>query len=204
MKENLLIAYAADFASFLIARPQETYKRIGKIVLFGSVARGEAGEKSDVDIFIDTAYEKKVGRDIENAKKEFYESVKFKKYWRLLGIQNDIRCVVGRLKDWKDLQRSIISDGIVLYGKYTSGVKITRLLAILAWGAIKPETKRVLFNKRMFGYTQKGKFYPGILQKSGGEKLNNAVLVPLENTRDTLALFRRMGIKAEIREVGEY
>lgn len=204
MKENLLIAYAVDFASFLIARPTDTYKKISRIVLFGSVARGDAGEKSDVDIFIDTSDERKVELEVESAKKEFYESIKFKKYWRLLGVENDIRCVVGRLEEWKDLQKSLISDGILLYGKYAAGVEITKHLTILGWGTIKPETKRVLFNKRMFGYRQKGKSYPGVLQKSGAHKLDNAIIVPLENANDVLKLFRNMRIKVEIMDVGEY
>ncbi len=204
MKENLFTAYAADFVSFIIARPKNTYKKIRRMVLFGSVARGDAGEKSDVDIFIDTPDEKTVEPEVENAKKEFYESVKFKKYWKLLGIENDIRCVVGKLEKWKDLERSIISDGIVLYGKYAAGIESTKALTIFGWGAIKPETKRVLFNKRMFGYRQKGKFYSGMLQKSGGHKLDNAVIVPVESAKDVLKMFRSMGIKVEIRNVGEY
>ncbi len=203
MKENLLLSYAADFASFVLSRPK-TCKKIEEIVLFGSVARGEAGKNSDVDIFINTPEEKTVEPEIENAKKEFYESVKFKKYWKLLGIENDIRCVVGKLEKWKDLQRSIISDGIVLYGKYKESAEPAKLFAIFDWRAIKPETKRVLFNKRMFGYKQKGKFYAGMLQKSKGQKLDNSVLVPIEKSKDMLKLFRDMKIKVEIRNVNEY
>jgi len=204
MEENLLVAYAADFVSFFIARPKGAYKDVRKIVLFGSVARGEAGEKSDVDIFVDAENEKAVEREVQNAKKEFYESMKFRKYWKLLGVENDIRCVVGRIRDWKDLERSIISDGIVLYGKYVSSIKSEKLITIFSWGAIKPETKRVLFNKRLFGYKQKEKSYAGLLQKSGGEKLDNSIIVPLERAKDVLKLFRSMSVKVEIRDVGEY
>ncbi|MBU4245579.1 MAG: nucleotidyltransferase domain-containing protein [Nanoarchaeota archaeon] len=203
MKENLVISYAADFVSFVLSRPK-TFKKIDEIVLFGSVARKEAGENSDVDIFINTPEEKTVELEIEIAKKEFYESVKFKKYWKLLGVENDIRCVVGKLEEWNDLKGSILSDGIVLYGKYKESAEPAKLFAIFDWRAIKPETKRALFNKRMFGYKQKGKSYAGMLQKSGGQKLDNSVLVPVENSKDMLKLFRDMNISVKIRNVNEY
>lgn len=203
MKENALLSYAADFVSFILSR-QKIFKKIDEIVLFGSVARGEAGKNSDVDIFIDTPEEKAVEVEIENAKKDFYESVKFKKYWNLLGVENDIRCVVGRLKEWSDLRRSILSDGIVLYGKYKEIAEPAKLFAIFDWRAIKPETKRALFNKRMFGYNQKGKFYAGMLQKSGSQKLDNSILVPIENSKEMLKLFRDMNISVKIRNVNEY
>lgn len=203
MKENLLISYAADFVSFILSR-QKTYKRINEVILFGSVARGETGENSDVDIFVNTPEEKTVEPEIETAKKEFYESVKFKKYWKLLGIENDIRCVVGKLEKWTDLKSSILLDGIVLYGKYKESAEKTKMFAIFDWRAIKPETKRALFNKRMFGYKQKGKFYEGLLKKTDGQKLDNSVLVPIENSKDMLKLFRDMNISVKIRNVNEY
>ena len=46
-----LIAYAMDFSSFLIQKTSG--EKIKNIILFGSVARGEAGKESDVDLFID-------------------------------------------------------------------------------------------------------------------------------------------------------
>src|SRR3990167_7304033 len=38
------------------------------------------------------------------------------------------------------------------------------------WENIKPNSKRVLFNKQMFGYKQNKKFYQGLIQKYNGER----------------------------------
>ena len=46
-----LIAYAADFVSFLLERLGETDIVINQIILFGSVSRAEAQKDSDVDIY---------------------------------------------------------------------------------------------------------------------------------------------------------
>lgn len=200
-----LIAYALDFASFLLEKLGKGAEKINSIILFGSAARGEASEKSDIDIFIDLASdEKRTGKTIERVAGEFYESAIFRKYWKLLGIKNEINCVSGRLDEWKDIKRSIISDGIILYGKYKGQINEGKNYAILSWKSVKPETKRAVFNKKMFGYKQKEKFYSGILQKYSGEKLDNTVLIPMEHANDAIRLFRKMKITVKIRNVGEF
>ncbi len=199
------VAYAADFASFLLEKSGKNLERINQIILFGSVARGEASEKSDIDIFVDLiSDEKKIGKIIEKAVNDFYESVKFRKYWKLLGVENEIKCVYGKLDRWKDIKRSIISDGIILYGKYKEQVKEGKPYAILSWKSIKPESKRAVFNKKMFGYKQRGKFYSGMVQKYSGEKLDNAVLIPIEHANDAIMLFRKMKITVKIKNVSEF
>ena len=47
-----LVAYAQDFVSFLLQNVKDASK-IDSITLYGSVARGEAGKDSDIDIFIE-------------------------------------------------------------------------------------------------------------------------------------------------------
>ncbi len=86
-----LIAYAQDFASFLLETLDKESNKINQIILFGSVARGEDTKKSDVDLFID-ANENKLEEKINQIKEEFYGSVKVRKYWNLLGIKNKINC----------------------------------------------------------------------------------------------------------------
>ncbi len=53
MNQDTLIAYALDFSSFLIDTAKVTDK-IKRIMLFGSVARGDFTKESDIDLFIDT------------------------------------------------------------------------------------------------------------------------------------------------------
>ena len=200
-----LISYALDFASFLLEKLGKEAEKINSIILFGSAARGEASEKSDIDIFIDlTSDEKRTGKTIEILTGEFYESAIFRKYWKLTGVKNEINCVSGRLDEWKDIKRSIISDGIVLYGKYKERIKGEKPYAILSWKSIKPETKRAVFNKKMFGYSRRNKFYKGLMQAYSGEKLDNSVLMPMERANDAIRLFRKMKITVKIRNVSEF
>ena len=48
-QKNELIAYAMDFSSYLLSKVSD----IDKIILHGSVARGDFDEDSDIDLFID-------------------------------------------------------------------------------------------------------------------------------------------------------
>ena len=202
MNEKLL-AYAQDFVSFLMFNLKRKCSEINKIILFGSVARDGADNDSDIDIFIDTKNEK-IETSVDKIKEEFYKSIKFMKYWKLLGIENDIKCIVGELKKWDKLRSSIIADGIMLYGKYIDIPEEGRPVSIVSWDAIKPDTRRVLFNKRIFGYNHGNKHYDGLLQKHNGTKLSSSVIIPREHLPEFINLFRKMKITARIRDVFEY
>src|SRR3989339_2234231 len=110
-----LIAFAQDFCSYLLQNLGG--EKIKQIILFGSVSRGEENKNSDIDLFIDVI-EEKIESNILTIKDEFYNSAKFKKYWSLLGIKNEINCTIGKLEKWGELKRSIGSNGIILFGKY--------------------------------------------------------------------------------------
>ena len=69
-----LIAYALDFSSFLIQKIREKEK-IKNIILFGSVARDEASEESDVDLFIDINKENK---SLENEIRNILKVIKLR------------------------------------------------------------------------------------------------------------------------------
>ena len=90
-----LISYAIDFVSFLMQKIKEK-SEIKQITLFGSVAREEANEKSDVDIFIDLIKENKsLENKIKKILDNFKESTKLKNYWKPLGIENEIKPIIG-------------------------------------------------------------------------------------------------------------
>ena len=112
MKKENLIAYASAFISFLL--DNESSSSIKNIILFGSVARGDFDNESDIDIFIDS--DKNIERDVEKTLKMFIGS-EIQKRWMLKGLKHEISLKVGSLEEWK-LKRSIISDGIMLYGKF--------------------------------------------------------------------------------------
>ncbi|MDP3640436.1 MAG: nucleotidyltransferase domain-containing protein [Nanoarchaeota archaeon] len=180
-------------------------EKIKNLILFGSVAREEAGKDSDVDIFVDVVGNQAVEREISQCLDDFRLSVKYKSYWQMLDVKNEIRLTIGELKKWKELQPSLIANGILLYGKFQPRVKEGKHRAFFIWENIKPNAVRVLLNKQLFGYKQKGKLYLGLLQKYGGEKLGKGcIVVPLEHATLFLKLFRRYNASVKIKKVLEY
>jgi predicted nucleotidyltransferase len=198
--KSKLIAYAMDFSSFLIQKTKQK-DNIRNIILFGSVARGEAGKESDVDIFIDIIGTKnKTEEEIKKILSTFISSTKYKNYWKALGITKEIKLTIGQLDKWKELKPSIIANGITLYGKFkqkTDGEHITFFI----WENIKPNAKRVLFNKQLFGYAQHGKFYSGLLEKFEGKRLGKGcIIVPLEHANKIHNHFKKYKITVKIKK----
>ena len=95
-----LIGYVMDFASFLIQN-LKSIDGINSIILFGSVARGDENKDSDIDIFIDTLDKGNLEKEIKKLKEKFLNSVIYKNYWKLLGIENEINVIIGEINKWK-------------------------------------------------------------------------------------------------------
>ena len=203
--EFKLVSYAMDFASFLIEEIKDKEK-IRNIILFGSVSRGDNDNNSDIDIFIDIVREdKKIEKEISRILMKFKDSVKFKNYWKLLGVENETKIMVGNLDNWKGLKSSIIANGILFYGKFKPFVEEGKHLVLFVWENIKPNSKRVLFNKQMFGYKQKGKFYEGLIGKYGAERFGKGcIIAPLEQSNIFHSLFKKYRIGVKIKKVLEY
>lgn len=204
LKNKILLAYAEDFTSFLIERADISH--IKRIILFGSVARGEASKESDIDLFIDISRNNKsIETDIKRIKEDFIQSIRYQKYWLLKGIKNEINTTVGRLDEWKELRNSIIANGLILYSKFEEMPQKAVHKTILFWENVKPESKRVLLSKRLFGYKKDKKRYSGLLQQYDGERIGKGTLaVPSENAKIFLKLFKDMGITVKIKKVLEY
>ena len=193
-----------DFASFLIQKIKNK-DLIKNIILFGSVSREESVEESDIDIFVD------INKDNQNLEKEiiqileqFLDSTKYKNYWKLLGIKNEIKLTIGILDKWKELKPSIVANGVTLYGKFKSDIKGEHK-TFLVWENIKPNSKRVLFNKQLFGFKQKKRFYEGLLQRYNGERLGKGcIIVPLENSLIFQKLLKKHKIQFKIKKIIEY
>lgn len=198
-----LISYAADFVSFIIQNFKEI-KKIKAIILFGSAARGEAGKESDVDIFVDvTDEEKKIEKEIKKITNNFFDSVKFKEYWRLLSIKNEINVIVGNLDKWK-LKDSMLGNAIVLYQNYAPHLENGKNKVILSWGNIKPNSKRVMLNKKIFGYNYYGKKYKGALEKYEGRKIgSNVIIINVEFLNLFLKIFHNFKIAVKLMRVFE-
>jgi len=186
IKRNELTSYALDFTAYLISK----IKEIDRVILHGSVARGDFDEESDVDLFIDAKenIEKKVNKIVDN----YYKTKKFRD-WELKGIDNPISVIVGKLdsKEWKDLKRSIINTGIILYGKYKAESEKVNQYTLFSFEGIKPDKKRVLIFRKLFGFKVGGKKYPGFIEKINGIKIGKgSALVPIEYTNELKKYFQ--------------
>lgn len=196
-----LIAYAQDFISFLLQNLDKDGDKIKQVILFGSSARGEASKKSDIDLFIDVV-DKRFEEKIDKIKEEFYGSIKVKKYWNLLGINNKINCSVGALKEWTSLERSLIANGIVLFGRYKGETKTQPYYLFIAIPG-KNRNKSISVWRQLYGYTQKigKKTYAkkGLVKEYDGRKLARGVFViPAEHSQKIILFLRKNRFKHEI------
>ena len=92
-----------------------------------------------------------------------------------------------------------------MYGKYQSDPKNAAHKTIFSWENVKPESKRVLLHKRLFGYKAGKKEYKGLVNKHQGERLNKgSIIIPLKNTNVFMKLFRKMKVAVKIRNIIEY
>jgi len=199
MKE--LVSYAIDFVSFFVEKTKNI-DEIRNILLFGSVQRGESGKGSDIDLFIDViSKEKEIEIESKKIKEEFFNSVKYKKYWKLKNIIEEINILVGKIDEWK-LKDSVSGEAIVLYGKYSGNLNEGENKVIFSWENVKPNSKRVLFNKKIFGYKHRGKFYQGGLDIYNGEKLSKgSIMFETRYLQNILKIFRKFKIKVKINKV---
>ena len=189
MERNKLISLAMNFSSFLLERMQ-----VKSIILFGSVAANNFDEESDIDLFVETipGNENKI-KNLLILYKKTKEYEKFK----LEGIENEISIKSGNLEDWKNIKRSIISNGIILYGNYKGQPSDLRhkLLFILNVEDLKRSDKIKIWRK-LYGYKQKiGKknyILKGMVDKKIGR---GAFLTSIENYQNLLVFLRKNKVK---------
>src|SRR3989338_10287144 len=99
-------AYASYFVAYLLMNLKDD-SNISKIILFGSVARGEARKQSDIDLFVEV---KKENKNFEKETKiildEFYKS-REALLFKTKGVDNKINLIIGKIENWPDLKKSI-------------------------------------------------------------------------------------------------
>jgi predicted nucleotidyltransferase len=202
-----LIAYAGDFVSYLLSRlPTNIVETINQVILFGSVSRGEENKTSDMDIFIDFSnYSSKIEAQINLAKEEFYQSVLFKKYWDLMGIRNEISLTMGKIEEWTELKRSIIANGITLYGKYL-GKNENEPFSLFILTQSKTRNKNISIWRKLYGYKQKinKKVYvhEGMISQFNGRKLGSGLfVVPNIHAPKIINLLKNSGLKYQIQQI---
>ncbi len=178
-QKNELIAYALDFVSYLISKIKAD--KLDRIILYGSIARDDFDEDSDIDLFVDAREE--INKKVQNITDNYCKTQSFRE-WNLKGLDNTISCIVGDLnsEEWKDLKRSIMDNGIILYGKFKAkGEKINQYV-LFSFENIKPDKKRISVHRKLFGFKIKGRKYPGILDKINAVKVGKgSILVSVEH-----------------------
>ena len=109
--KNKYFGYASQYVSFILHNIDNS---IQEIILFGSAARGEATRSSDIDIFFSVQQENKtITKRVLELTKKFY-ATEFCRIWKNMGIDNEIKPIVGVIEDW-NLKQSIIANGITLF-----------------------------------------------------------------------------------------
>jgi hypothetical protein len=179
----------------------DNIQHIEQIILFGSFAKGEATQTSDIDIFIEVKKEGKkkasvIEKMVHEAIEQFYTS-REATLFKLHGIENRISVIVGQFEDFPELHRSIMSTGIVLWGPYQAKTKASGMKhhAIFYWERIS-RGRGALLN-RLYGFHSKGKNYPGLLAQVGGRRIGKScILVPIIHQADILKLFRKYKVHA--------
>ncbi|HLC71829.1 MAG TPA: nucleotidyltransferase domain-containing protein [Candidatus Nanoarchaeia archaeon] len=197
-QRNELISYALDFTSHLIGKTEG----INRVILFGSLARGDFDSESDIDLFIDTI-DKKFESRIPKIVESYYASTKAKN-WNLKGVKREISCVVGELdsEEWKDLKRAIINTGIILYGKYHGAVEKVHHYLILSYGPIRSESKRVSAHRSLYGFTVGKTKYTGLVEKYHAVKLGTGCLmIPLEHAMKMKKFFQERKVPLKLYDV---
>jgi len=201
VKSHDLLAYAIDFSSYLIQHlSEDKIAQIKNIIFFGSGARGEAQKESDVDIFIEVEGEaKRLEAEVDKTSEKFYDSVKYTEYWKLLGIKQTLSIKVGNLEEWQNLLPALLADGKVLYGKYYSTNFQGKGKMLFFWENISSQKTRTNLYRSLFGYKDKGKSYPGCVEKHNAQRLSKgAILVPIEHGQIFRNLFK--GLKVPVKE----
>ncbi len=200
LNKEILIGYAGSFISFVIG---DVGEKINQIILFGSVARGDFNENSDIDLFFDIKNKDEI-KEIENILKnkllKFYKSLIFKN-WNQKGIKRSISIHTGILDEWT-LKRSIISNGIILYGKYKEIPGNLKQYTLIANDSIKNIAKRNKIERELFGRKEKKYVKDGILNGLGGKMISNRVLImPAENSDKIISLFNKEKIHFKLYEI---
>lgn len=203
MDKFLFISYALQFSSFLLEK-KKIAEKIDNIILFGSMVSGNFDEESDIDIFVDTDE-----KNEEEINKELYafNKSKYYDYWKLKGLKNEISLKIGRLEKWKELKREIISNSIVLYGKFNSKPDKLKHLAIVKINTSNfLRKKQVLFWRKLYGYKQKigKKIYTseGLMFELNGKKLDKGIiLLPYEKINRLYEFLDSNKIKYETYEI---
>ncbi len=195
----MLKAYASYFVSYAL-RELKDISNIKQIILFGSTAKNEAEKDSDIDIFIELLKDsEELKKKIEQVEKDFYLS-REAMIFKTKNIKNRVHITIGKLGDWPKIRESIEANGIVLFGKHMSQGIRGKKHVLISWNSIEKNRGAIL--NKLYGVKINKKYYPGLIEKYGGEKIGkSSMLIPIENRDAILDFLKAHKVSAKILEV---
>ena len=176
-------------------------ERIRGIYLFGSLARGNPHQNSDVDLFIDV--ESSLSQEIEELARESVNEFEIysEKTWKLRGVTYPFSIIVGDLQDqkWNELQNEIVQYGFVLYRKLENKAlknkhPSERILLSYDLSSQKQAHKMTIL-RNLFGYSLKkgNKVYrsEGLLPLGFKGRLSNALILDKNQAEKVIEILKK-------------
>jgi hypothetical protein len=180
-----------------IVKALKTVDGVIGIILFGSVARGEADEGSDIDLLVLFEDEDKMRKNEWEVTRRIPPNI----------FAQSICVCPSTLKQMNPVFiRSVFEEGIILYMRYP-WVLESRLANAVEFllvtysleGLSQREKQRVDY--KLFGRVLGKHSYPGLVEKCGGKRLGRGCfLVPRENAEAVLNFLNEHSIKHEFTE----
>jgi len=162
------------------------------IILFGSVARGEADEGSDIDLFVLFDDEDKMRLNEWEVTRRVPSNV---------FAQTICACpsTLGKLNPV--FLDSVLKDGLILYAQYPLILK-SRLAGATACFIVTyslkdlPQKEKQKVNYQLFGSEVAGRRYIGLVEQGGGRRLGRGCfLIPREKAEGVLNVLNKHDIK---------
>lgn len=206
MKQEELFSYAYDFISQLLDQ-EEALKAVRKIILFGSVVRGDFHEDSDVDIFIDTLAAPALEKIVKKEQSLFEKRIE--KTWALRGIALPLKIQVGDLNHprWEALRDQIAQYGKIVYGPYEQAPRGLRHFVLITYelGKLKQKHK-MAFLRVLYGYkTSAGKkqyLQKGRLESGEGKRIGaNSLLLPRDRLPEIRSILTKYRVAHTLKDV---
>lgn len=205
MKKEIIISYLYDFLSDLMNSLNN--KKINQIILFGSVAKNDFDEESDIDLFIDT--EENIEKEYKNALFNFEK--RSERTWKLKDVNYPINSIRDNLKKekWNDLRQEISSNGIILYGKYKKESKELQHKIIITYSIKKLNiNKKMKIIRELNGYknikNKKEYVQKGLIEKTNSKKIDtNTIIIRYDYLDEFKQVFKENKVDYIIKDIWE-
>jgi hypothetical protein len=168
------------------------------IILFGSFARGEANEGSDIDLLIVFENEEKMRENEWEVTHRVPSHI----------FAQSICVCPSTIKRMNPVFiQSVLREGIILYLRYPWVLPshLTNTVeSFLVTYSLKelPQQAKQKVNYKLFGKAIGEHKYPGLIEECGGRRLGRGCfLVPKENAKTVLNFLTEHNIKYEVSEV---